>query len=92
MAPPISSGLDPVEKRNAEILSFKLPCPLENREKMVGPLTCRNCAQKKTCPEVQSLLGASKEYSLKFKGTLLESAMKRAGESKKKVADFILDF
>jgi|GEM_PF-4735998 len=92
MAPPISSGLDPVEKRNSEILSFRLPCPLENREKTVGPLVCRNCSQKKTCPEVQGLLGAGKEYSLKFKGTLLESAMKRAGESKKKVADFILDF
>lgn len=87
---PISAQIDPVEKRMGEIVSFQIPCPLYDRKKLVTPVTCRNCDKKRTCVEVNSLMGAGKEYSAKFKGTLLESAMKRAGESKKKVAEFIL--
>jgi hypothetical protein len=74
-----------------EIRNFSTPCPLFKMEKSVTPMTCRNCAEKKTCPQVQSLLAAEKEYSLKFKGTILESAMKRVGKTKKDVAAFILD-
>ncbi|MFH0961643.1 MAG: hypothetical protein V1820_03100 [archaeon] len=82
---------DPVESRMREIAQFQIPCPLHDRKKSVAPVTCRNCSQKKTCPEIQELLGAGRGYALKFKGTLLESAMKRAGESKRKAAEFVLE-
>lgn len=86
---PLSASADPVEKRMSEIAAFTLPCPLYNG-KPVPPMTCRSCSQKRTCVEVSALYGADREYAAKFKGTIMESAMKRAGESKKLVAEFIL--
>jgi hypothetical protein len=87
----LGATYDPVEARMAEIRSFLMPCPLTKMEKSVPPMTCRNCSERKICPQVQALLGADKEYAIKFKGTMLESAMKRVAQTKKQIANFILD-
>ncbi len=74
-----------------EISTFSMPCPLLKMERSVPPATCRACRDKRTCPQVQALLGAEREYAARFKGTILESAMKRVSRAKKDVASYILE-
>ncbi len=71
--------------------SFRMSCPKTGMNLRDGPVTCRVCDQKKTCKQVQSLLSAKREYMEKFKGTIMESAMRRVSEKKENVARFILD-
>ena len=77
-----------------EIKAFTFKCEnpfAATKGRTVSPEFCKSCPHKKNCPTIQELMNAEALYKRKFKGTLLESAMLRAGRLKKQVAMFILE-
>ncbi len=83
-----------VDEVDEEIKDFRIRCrgPAgQSQPKMVNPVTCRNCSNKRTCPSVQELLAAQRKFSQKYKGTILESSMKMVAGLKTKVANYILN-